>query len=204
MLFKKYQLSLADLARNNATKNIIIAVLLLTNFLSVWGWFSSTETVVMVPPTLDERVIVSANQASEGYKTAWGLHVAQLLGNITPGNADFIGEQIGAIFAPGAFRNLQETILGQIEAITEDRITVSFEPRELLYENESDKVFVYGLFRSSGAGGRPQEFSRTFEMRIDMRFGQPWVTHFVAYEDLPRTIDALRQAEAQMQAQARE
>ncbi|MCY3731835.1 MAG: TraE/TraK family type IV conjugative transfer system protein [Rhodospirillaceae bacterium] len=76
MRLSKYQLSLADALQNNATKNIIIAVLLGTNFLSVWGWFSSTETIVLVPPTLDERVIVSADDASAGYKTAWGLYVA--------------------------------------------------------------------------------------------------------------------------------
>ena len=206
MRLSKYQLSLADALQNNATKNIIIAVLLGTNFLSVWGWFSSTETIVLVPPTLDERVIVSADDASAGYKTAWGLYVAELLGNITPGNSDFVGAHIGEIFAPAAYRTLRDTILNQIEAISEDRITVRFEPREVSYEGETEKVFVYGSFTSAGPSGEPDQFERTFEVRVDMRFGRPWVTHFAAYEEPPRTIEALEraraEAEAQMQAQA--
>ncbi len=200
MRFRDYQLSLRDALHNNATKNVIIAVLLLTNFLSVWGWFSSTETIVLVPPTLDDRVVVSADEASDGYKTAWALYVAELLGNITPGNADFVGDQISGIFAPAAFRDMSDAFLEQIAAITEDRITVEFEPREVIFEGASGKVFVYGAFRAAGPGGAPDEFNRTFEMRVDMRFGRPWITHFAAYEDLPRTIEELERVQAEIQA----
>lgn len=200
MVFRQYQRSLRDALHNNATKNVIIAVLLLTNFLSVWGWFSSTETIVLVPPTLDDRVVVSADAASDGYKTAWALYVAQLLGNITPGNADFVGEQISGLFAPAAYRDMSDAFLEQIMAISEDRITVEFEPREVIFEGASEKVFVHGAFRAAGPGGAPDEFARTFEMRVDIRFGRPWITHFAAYEDLPRTIEALERAQAEIQA----
>ena len=204
MRLRNYQMSLLDAVRNNATKNIIIAVLLGTNFLAVWGWFSSTETIVLVPPTLDERVVVSAEEASEGYKSAWALYVAELLGNLTPGNSEFVGEHIGEIFSPAAYRDLRDTILNQIEAINQDRITVRFEPREISYEPETEKIFVYGEFTSAGPSGEPESFDRTFEVRVDMRFGRPWVTHFAAYEAPPRTLEALEraQAEAQLQAQA--
>ena len=200
MQFRNYQLSLRDALQNNATKNVIIAVLIGTNFLSVWGWFSSTETIILVPPTLDDRVVVSADEASDGYKTAWALYVAQLLGNITPGNADFVGEQVSGLFSPAAFRDMSDAFLEQIAAITDDRITVEFEPRELIFEGASDKIFVYGAFRAAGPSGAPDEFNRTFEMRVDMRFGRPWITHFAAYEDLPRTIEELERVQAELQA----
>lgn len=203
MLFKKYKVSLNEALHNNATKNIIIAVLLLTNFLAVWGWFSSTETIVLVPPTLDERVVVSADEASEGYKTAWALYVAQLLGNITPDNSQFVGDQVGEIFSPAAYRTMRDALLDQVQAINEDRITVRFEPQEVIYERESEKIFVYGAFFASGPTGEPDRLGRTFEMRVQMRFGRPWVTHFTAYEEPPRTIEELERAQQQADTQAR-
>lgn len=204
MRFIKYQASLREMARNSATKNIIIAVLLATNSLLAWGWFTSTETIVLVPPTLDERVVVSANDASEGYKSAWAVYVAEMMGNITPGNAEFISRHMDAMFAPEAYRELSAAIDEQLDAIERDRITVRFEPSEVHYEARTEKVFVTGFFQSSGAGGDGRRTNRTFEMRIDMRFGRPWVTHFVAYQDLPRTLDALERAQAAALAEARE
>ena len=204
MRFLRYQASLRELAQNNATKNIIIAVLLATNTLLAWGWFTSTETIVLVPPTLDERVVVSSDDASEGYKTAWGVYVAEMMGNITPGNVEFISESMEAMFAAEAYRELRSTIGEQLEAISRERITVSFEPRQVYYEARTDKVFVSGRFHTSGAGSTGQALSRTFELRIEMRFGRPWVTHFVAYQEPPRTIDALERAQAAALADAQE
>lgn len=204
MKFSRYQASLRELAKNNATKNIIIAVLLATNSLLAWGWFTSTETIVLVPPTLDERVIVSSNEASEGYKTAWAVYVAQMMGNITPGNAAFIAQHMDAMFAPEAYRGLRTEMTEQLEVIERDRITVEFEPHEVYYEGRTDKVFVNGYFQSSGAGGAGQALTRTFEMRIEMRFGRPWVTHFVAYQEPPRTVAALERAQAAALAEAQE
>ena len=204
MRFIKYQASLREMARNSATKNIIIAVLLATNSLLAWGWFTATETIVLVPPTLDERVVVSANEASEGYKTAWGVYVAEMMGNITPGNAEFIAEHMDAMFAPQAYRSLSTAIADQLEVIERDRITVRFEPTRVFYEGRTEKVFVTGFFQSSGAGGDGERLNRTFEMRVDMRFGRPWVTHFVAYQGLPRTVDALERAQSAALVEAQE
>lgn len=191
MEMKKYKLSWADAVKNNASKNLIIAVLIVTNFVAVFGWFRSKETIVLIPPTLDERVEVSATKASEGYKTAWAVHVAELLGNVTPGNADFIAEHVGSILAPDAYRAMKSALAAQIKDIKEDSITVSFEPRQTTYEKETGKVFVYGEFRSVGPTGKPQVFMRTYEMQIAMRFGRPWITSYSPYTGQPKTLRAL-------------
>ncbi|MGI9295062.1 MAG: TraE/TraK family type IV conjugative transfer system protein [Pseudomonadales bacterium] len=192
MELSKYKLSWTDAVKNNSSKNLIIAVLIVTNFVVVFGWFRSKETIVLVPPTLDARVTVSATKASEGYKTAWAVHVAELLGNVTPGNADFIAEHVGSILAPDAYRTMKSSLAEQIKDIKEDSITVSFEPRQTSYEKETDKVFVYGEFRSVGPTGKPQVFMRTYEMQIAMRFGRPWITNYFPYTGQPRTIQALK------------
>src|SRR5262245_6859453 len=72
--------------RDNAGKNIVIAVLAIANLCAVAGWFGTNKTVVLVPPMHDEKLEVSFTEASVGYKKAWALTVSELAGNVTPGN----------------------------------------------------------------------------------------------------------------------
>lgn len=193
MRWKNYELSWTDAVKNSSSKNLIIAVLIITNAVAVFGWFRSKETVVLVPPTLDQRVQVSSDKASEGYKTSWAVHVAMLMGNVTPGNADFITDHISGILSPEAYRAIKSDLAEQISDIKEDSITVSFQPRQTTYETDTDKIFVYGEFKSVGPTGKPKVFMRTYEMQIAMRFGRPWVTHFMPYTGQPKTLQALKQ-----------
>ena len=78
---------------NNFLK-IVVLCLLFTNIVRVYGWISKDQLVVFVPPSLNEKVEVSVNRASESYKKAWALFVATLLGNINPDNSDFIRTQL--------------------------------------------------------------------------------------------------------------
>ena len=111
---------------------------------------------------------------------------------MTAGNADFITEVIGGILSPDAYRSIKSELAEQISDIKADSISVSFEPRQTIYEADTDKVFVYGQFESVGPTGKPHTYMRTYEMQIAMRFGRPWVTHFVPYMGPPKTLQALR------------
>lgn len=192
MHFARFKGSWSAARRENATKNMLVAVLIVTNLIAVLGWFRTRETVVLVPPTLDERVTVSADAASDGYKKAWALYVAELLGNVSPGNADFILAAVEGIMAPSAYRTLKAALARQIQDIKVDSLTVSFEPRQVTHEIETNKVFVYGRFQAEGPSGDPRSFMRTYEMKVAMRFGRPWVTHLEPYAGVPRTVAYLQ------------
>lgn len=192
MQLSRFKKTWGEALRDSATKNMVIAALILANIIAVFGWFQSKQTVVLVPPGLNEEVTVSASAASAGYKKAWALYVATLLGNVTPGNADFVMETTGELLAPDVFRAIRELLAEQVRDIKDDSLTVSFEPRQVSYEPETEKVFVYGMFQSRGPSGTPQSFTRTYEMNIDMRFGRPWITSFRPYSGLPRTVAYLK------------
>ncbi len=196
MNFDRFKKSWSEALRDIATKNIVIAVLILSNMLAIFGWFRSHETIVLVPPYLDERVQVSADSASESYKKSWALYVSELVGNVSPGNADFVLEAVEGILAPSAFRSIKAALTDQIQAIKEDSLTVSFEPRQITYEQETDKIFIFGQFQSEGPTGEPRRFMRTYELEVDIRFGRPWVTFFSPYTGTPKTLAQLKLSSA--------
>ena len=200
MKLNAFRQSWARAVRENATKNFVIAALVATNALTAAGWFQVEETVVLVPATFDERMEVKASDASPAYKKAWALTVAQLCGNVTPGNADLLLESLGDLLSPDAYRKIAADLAAQVADIKRDSLTVSFEPRQILYEEQTNKVFVSGQFASQGVSGQPLKAVRTYEMTIEIRFGRPWITSFVPYTGMPVTQDSLKHAPAEKNA----
>lgn len=187
-----FKQSWARAVRENTTKNFVIAALVATNALTAAGWFQVEETVVLVPAILDQRMEVKASDASPAYKKAWALTVAQLAGNVTPGNADLVLESLGDLLSPDAYRKIAADLATQVADIKRDSLTVSFEPRQILYEAKTKKVFVTGQFASQGVSGQPIKAVRTYEMTVDIRFGRPWITSFKPYQGMPVTEDSAK------------
>ena len=183
----------AQAMRDNAGKNIIIAALVIANLCAVVGWFNTEKTVVLVPPMHDERLEISVTQASVGYKKAWALTVSELAGNVTPGNADLVLKALGDLLSPSAYRTIASELAAQVNDIKRDSLTVSFEPRQILYEPPTQKVFVTGQFSSKGVSGSPIEAVRTYELTVDIRFGRPWITSFKPYAGMPATAENMKQ-----------
>lgn len=192
MKLSGFKQSWSNAVRENTTKNFVIAVLVLTNAITVAGWFQVEETIVLVPAVLDQRMEVQASNASPAYKKAWALTVAQLAGNVTPGNADLVLESLGDLLSPDAYRRIAADLAAQVADIKRDSLTVSFEPRQILFEQSTNKVFVSGQFASSGVSGQPIKAVRTYEMTIDMRFGRPWIMSFKPYQGMPLTEESAK------------
>jgi conjugal transfer pilus assembly protein TraE len=189
MKFALFTKSWGEAVRENASKNVLLGVLIVSNAMAVIGWFRTEKTIVLVPPQHDERMEVSASRASEGYKRAWALTVAQLCGNITPGSADFVLQTLGDLLSPSAYRAVAAKLAEQVADIKRDSITVSFEPREIRFVPGTDTVYVSGQFSSQGVSGQPIKAVRTYEMAVDIRFGRPWITQFRPYEGMPDIDD---------------
>lgn len=187
MELARFKKSWAGAVRDNATKNLVIAGLMATNLLTAIGWFQVEQTVVLVPAVFDERMEVKGSEASPAYKKSWALTVALLAGNVTPGNADLVLASLGDLLSPDAYRKIAAELAAQVADIKRDSLTVSFEPRQILYETKSKKVFVSGQFASQGVSGQPIKAIRTYEMTIDIRFGRPWITSFKPYTGMPVT-----------------
>lgn len=180
------------LKSENVLYRTLVPVLVISNVISMAGWLQKDRITVLVPPTLSEATSVSKRAADAGYKKAWGLFVASLLGNVSPGNADFVMESLQLLMAPRVFAALKSSVAGDVEMIKKDGVSVSFEQKTVLYERETDKVFVIGRTGISNAAGAVTKFDRVFEMRVTIDSGQPQIVELDSYTGKPRTLDVLK------------
>ena len=139
----------------NRWQRFLIAVLVLSNLLLAVAAFSRNTVVAIQPPTLSEPAEVSRNQATQPYLESWGLYLAELMGNVTPGNVSFIRVAIEPLLSPAVYQQVVDALEIQARQIREDRVTLKFQPRQVEYEYETGHVCVTGYSLVSG----PSEMS---------------------------------------------
>jgi len=64
----------------------------------------------------------------------WGLFFAQLLGNVTPGNADLILPALGPLLAPALYQSVRDAVAEQLALFTREQLTTRYEPRQVQYD----------------------------------------------------------------------
>jgi conjugal transfer pilus assembly protein TraE len=166
---------------------------------SLAAW-RTERSIILVPPSLTQEVEVTRSQASSEFKESWGLFLAELLGNTTPANADFLKTAVEPLLAPDIYRSVLDAMSDQIKAIKMDRVAISFTPRHVDYEAETNKVFVSGELKSQGPSSKPDVKPRTYEFIIAIKNYRPRLEYIDVYPDSPRTLDRLKA----MQGQTRE
>ncbi|MBX2808172.1 MAG: type IV conjugative transfer system protein TraE [Cellvibrionaceae bacterium] len=176
---------------------LVISILLLLFML-----FSKDQIVVIQPETLGTEAWITKSQASESYKESWGLFLAQMTGNITPANVDFLKDRLKPLLSPAIYSDVIDALELQTLNIKNDRVTMRFEPRFVEYEKESDKVFVYGYSFVKGATGTETRNDRTYEYRINIANYAPMIVDINTYEGLPRTEYVLLRLQEQEERNA--
>lgn len=68
-------------------------------------------------------------------------------------------------------------------------MAVSFKPKQVFYEAETDKVFVTGDHVSQGPNSHPEIRGRTYEFRILFKDYRPLLDSIDVYADEPRTLE---------------
>ena len=97
MRISDYLTQLKDHQNRNQWQQTAILGLALTNALTAAVLLFKPVPVILVPPTLPGEVEIARNQGSGSLKESWGLYLAELLGNVTPGNAAFIERSLGPL-----------------------------------------------------------------------------------------------------------
>lgn len=191
MDFKKYLESYAGLKDENKWGRITIGGLIaLCIFLSMMA-FQKDTIVTMQPVTMIEEGWVSNKDASASYKKSWGHYLSMLLGNVTPDNVSFIKESLGPILSPRVYNEVMEVLESQSLQIITDRVTLRFEPRDIQYEESSDKVFVYGRSFIGAVNTKEKGTERTYEFRIKISNYMPTLEFLDLYDQQPKTQNVL-------------
>lgn len=173
----------------NRLHRYVVSGLLVTNVLTGIAVLRTDRAVVLIPPALNGEVEMTRRTASTNLKESWGLYLAELMGNITPSNAEFIERTIGPLIAPGIYREVTDALSEQIQDLKADRISVSFRPHQVFYEKETDKVFVSGDHVSQGPNSHPDIRGRTYEFQILFKDYRPLLDHIEVYPGEPHTLE---------------
>jgi conjugal transfer pilus assembly protein TraE len=196
MEFKNFLKSWQGANSENKFHRWLIGIQSVALVVALVGWQSKDRVTVIVPPTLNEKAEISQRAASVGYKKSWGLYVAELLGNITPSNVEFVVESLSSMMTGDTYEKFRTTAALQVEKIKRDGMSVSFEPRSVQYERITDKVFVTGNSVVDAAGVKaPQTFTRVFEVMIDINNGVPTISYIDTYQGQPKTREVLERLE---------
>lgn len=141
-----------DLAlRNNAvllaTNVFLTLALVVTSFLAL----TNRERIVLVPPRLDDKMLVAWSNAGAEYYKAFGLFVATLLGNITPSNSKFVADQLSVFINPKLYAPIRTQILAYADDPRFARAAAFnyFSPSKVVWEPATSKVFVMGTITMS-------------------------------------------------------
>jgi len=167
---------------------IIIAILLfVVAVLAVSLSNKSTTTVLLPPVKIDKEEWVTKNDASFGYKKSWALFAAELIGNVSPGNADFVLSQIQFLFSTGIYRDLVTILETQVKEIKQEQISTRFYAKSVEKHPETNKLFIVGDFETASTSGKTVKSQRTFEFEVEIKNGFPEITFFNAYQGIPQT-----------------
>lgn len=183
----------------NRLHRVLLIGLVVSNAISALAALRTERAVVLVPPNLSREVEITRNEASGELKESWGLYLAELLGNVTPAAAEFIRSAIGPLLSADIYRSVMDAMAEQINALKMDRIAISFKPRQVFYEKDSDKVFVTGELSSQGPNSKPDVRNRTYEFVLSIRNYRPRLDAIDVYADEPRTrerLEALKQSDS--------
>lgn len=170
--------------------NLILGISLM---IAVFGILDKEREIVLVPPKFSEEITLTQDKASSGYKNSWSVYVAGLVGNIHPGNADFIAEQLSSLLDARLYHQFRGQLASEVSEIMERRISVSYKPREVRDDPESGKTFVVGDREVVVPGAEPtRDESFVYEFTWEIRGRVPLLTHFDYYKGAPRTADYMR------------
>ena len=201
MEYKNFASTWLSLQASNRFMKWVCVFLMTLNLLTLIGWLKKDTLVVLLPAGLSEKSELSKNKASQGYKKAWGMYAATLIGNVTPENADFVLDSFGDMVT-GEIRSLvTEQIAQELETLKQEKVTSTFEIVRVTYEPESDKVFVTGRNRMTGAGGKSTPTEQTFEFKIDVKQYSPIITQMASYQGMPKLVSVLAKETAKQKSE---
>jgi len=184
----------------NKFNRLFVLLLMVANLVLGAKIFFTQPVITMQPPTLDTQAWVAEDKASQSYKEAWGMYLATQIGNVTPSTVVLIKDWLGPLLSPAVYDEVISALEVQVVQIKNDRVSMRFEPRTVVYEPDSEKVFVYGYSYTIGVHGHEERTERTYEFRIGITQFLPTVDFIDTYADKPRTKKVLRVIERREEA----
>lgn len=145
----------------------------------------TTEPLVrFVPLNLTKSAVIGMKTADAEYLMSYGMYIANLTGNLTPKNVQFVADALGSALDPSIYPVVRRQLFALAEnpVFKERGASLFFEIEDVSVDVPTGKVFVMGNQIVQKTSGRPQRFPFVYEIQIEMREGRPWVVAMDKYE----------------------
>lgn len=181
------RLAIGTLAASVFTLSIVIA--------------NQDQVIVFEPPyPVDKKTAVYKNSADDVYKENWAMAVAEIVGNVSPAHDKFLKERLSFILHPSIAGEVLTKLGDEMHNMKLDRVSFTFEPREILTDHALNKIFVTGFQRMYSIEGAMIKRERmTYEMRIEIDKFRPRITQFNAYQGAPKTTKYIMKTEDRLE-----
>ena len=186
MNLQRFLATWAGLTLENRVNRLIILLLIGVNCVLAVTIHQTDRTVVLVPPVLEGEVSVARSSASQEVREAWALFVAELLGNVTPTNAEFLTKALEPLLAPALRVDVLRVLDAQVAEIRREKVSLAFEPREISRDPASGTIYITGTHVTSGPAAKPVNKSRTYALRVEFKNYRPVVVFLDSYPGEPR------------------
>ena len=151
----------------------------------------SMERLVLIPGGATETMSVGRDSASRAYLEAWAIYITNMLGAVTPSNAQSIADFLGKHIDQPIWHAVRAQILSVVEDPQYNRQNAfnMFVAKRVLYEPDSKKTFVEGSLSTLSYRnvGQAVSIPATYELILEIRNGLPVVVSLDSYAGVPRT-----------------
>ena len=146
------------------------------------------QLVTIIPNNMTEPAQVSKALRTVSSRSL-GTELTVQMSNLTPTTLGYTVENLKPLLSSRIYGDVVAAMSRQAEAFKQDRITISFEPREVSYEQETGKAFVTGVAQERGVGAKtPKVTTRTYEYNLAVSNYAVVINDLNVYEGPARTL----------------
>lgn len=197
MKFGDYKKSFSSLQLENSFHRLLALGLVIIIGILLVALINKKTIVTIQPWTLARDAQVTETEASQSYYEAWGLALAELVGNVQPGSVEFVGNQLKPLLSPKIYHETIDALQAGADRMRDDRVSMRFEPIRVIYEKSTGITFVYGQsFTRTGTGvDKEAKTMRTYEFKLRIANYVPQIDFINTYEGVPHTRDEMDRIE---------
>ena len=132
-------------AENRLLKFVVVCLgiaVVLSSFFSYMALHY--QRVVILPPVVDKRVVISGNEVNEDYVRLFTRYTMSLLNNYTPNVARGQFEELLNLATPSFYPAFQKTLMNLADTIKRLNITGTFYPQRVEIDTKKRLITVVG------------------------------------------------------------
>lgn len=184
MRFPKFKEQWARTQLKNIRLEMVVVIQATVILILLGGLFSRNTVVVVSPPSLTAKAEIGKDSGNKDYLQQMALVFAELVGNLTPKNGQFVLQTILSYCDAAIYKSVQAQLLDAITAVEKSASTRSFFPESIIHEEGVWYVTGNSQHRDDVSSISTQRV--TVELQLDVHNYRVRIRHISMYDGGPK------------------